>query len=151
MRAGELLFGLVEENGGRAIATNLTVGQSVSIPQGLSHFAQNLGCETAQFLANFPNRDPGTQTELTALLRHPDVTLRGTFLLDDQVLDTIKEAARSQDNPSVEPECAKRCGIEVPGNGGGDGGGDGDGGMLSAPPEPAPTPSSMAAPTQSPM
>ena len=48
----------MEENGegSRVITEDLKEGTSISIAQGLMHFAQNMGCERAQFLANFPHR-----------------------------------------------------------------------------------------------
>jgi oxalate decarboxylase/phosphoglucose isomerase-like protein (cupin superfamily) len=109
--AGELLFGLVEENNGRVITTILKQGTSISIPQGLMHFAQNLGCEAAQFLANFPNRDPGTQTTIANFLRLPPSVIRGTLNVDDATIQALRVGDVSMDNPSIDPVCAKQCGL----------------------------------------
>ena len=116
-RAGELLFGLVEENTGRTIATNVTEGVAVSISQGLMHFAQNLGCEQAQFLANFPHRDPGTQTTASTFFKLPRSVVRGTLGLEDDIIDTIQAAVEQQENPSIDVECARRCGLKYTDNG----------------------------------
>ena len=73
------MFGFVEENGGRVIETNLKEGTAISIPQGLMHFAQNLDCKPAQFLANFPTRDPGVQTTIENFLRLDERVIRSTL------------------------------------------------------------------------
>lgn len=82
----------MEENGRRVIVDDIKEGTSISIPQGLVHFAQNVGCERAQFLANFPTRDPGTLTTFENAVRLPLETLRGTIgWSDDQIQELIDQ------------------------------------------------------------
>lgn len=110
---GTLLFGFGEENGGRPfVGGNVTKGQTVIIPQGLIHFAQNLGCKEAQFIASFPNRDPGTQTTALAFFSLPLETIRATTGLSDNEIKKIQTSVKAQKNPSLDFECAKRCGIK---------------------------------------
>ncbi|KAL3686822.1 hypothetical protein R1sor_013131 [Riccia sorocarpa] len=110
---GKLLFGFAEENGGRSfIGGNVTKGQTVIIPQGLIHFAQNLDCKEAQFIATFPNRDPGTQTTASTFFNLPLSTIRGTTGLSDEQIKKIQASVAANRNPSVDRECAKRCGLK---------------------------------------
>ena len=109
-----MLIGLVEENGGRAITTTLTKGEAFTIPQGLMHFQQNLGCEPVQFLGSFPSRDPGTQTLMPSFVMLPDIVIAAMTNLDPDMVTALKERVMSQNNPSIDVACAKRCGITVP-------------------------------------
>lgn len=110
---GELLFGFAEENGGRHfIGGNVTKGQTVIIPQGLIHFAQNLGCKEAQFIASFPHRDPGTQTTAVAFFNLPVGTIRATTGLSDSEIKKILKLVSDNKNPSLDKVCAKKCGIK---------------------------------------
>jgi len=110
---GELFFGFVEENGGRSfIGGNVKNGQTVIVPQGLIHFAQNLGCKEAQFIASFPHRDPGTQTTAPAFFNLPIGTIRATTGLSDSEIKKILASVSKNPNPSLDKVCAKRCGIK---------------------------------------
>ncbi|KAL3158143.1 hypothetical protein ABBQ32_011738 [Trebouxia sp. C0010 RCD-2024] len=121
---GELLFGFIEENpnqagtvGGRFINATLTAGQTVIVPQGLIHFAQNLQCEPAQFIASFPTSDPGTVSVAEAFFtKLPLATLRATLGIDDAVIQAIvaKVGSVSQANPSVDLTCLANCGMSAP-------------------------------------
>lgn len=110
---GELFFGFAEENGGRAfIGGNVTKGQTVIIPQGLMHFAQNLGCKEGQFIASFPHRDPGTQTTASTFFKLPIGAIRATTGLSDSEIKKIMKKVEANKNPSLDEECAKRCGMK---------------------------------------
>ncbi|XP_024366024.1 uncharacterized protein [Physcomitrium patens] len=110
---GELLFGFAEENGGRPfIGGNATKGQTVIVPQGVIHFAQNLRCKQAQFIASFPNRDPGTQTTASTFFRLPLSAIRATTGLSEKEIQKIMKSVAANLNPSLDSECAKRCGIK---------------------------------------
>jgi quercetin dioxygenase-like cupin family protein len=110
---GTLFFGFAEENDGRAfVGGNATVGQTVIVPQGLIHFAQNLGCKEAQFIATFPNRDPGTQTTAATFFKLPIQTIRATTGLSDKEILAIQASIQANPNPSLDKVCAKRCGIK---------------------------------------
>ncbi|XP_024366967.1 uncharacterized protein [Physcomitrium patens] len=107
---GELLFGFAEENGGRPfIGGNATKGQTVIVPQGVIHFAQNLGCKQAQFIASFPNRDPGTQTTASTFFRLPLSAIRATTGLSEKEIQKIMKSVSGNVNPSLDLVCAKRC------------------------------------------
>jgi hypothetical protein len=79
---------------------------------GLIHFAQNLGCKEAQFIASFPNRDPGTQTTALNFFGLPLETIRGTTGLSDKEIKKIQASVKANKNPSLDSECAKRCGLK---------------------------------------
>jgi oxalate decarboxylase/phosphoglucose isomerase-like protein (cupin superfamily) len=112
MHAGEILFGVVEENGGREVSSTLKPGQSVNVPKGLIHFEQNLGCDQAQFIAFFPHRDPGTQTTISSFFKLPKSAIRQTLGVDDAAIEQLRKAVEATPDLSIDPECAKRCGIK---------------------------------------
>jgi hypothetical protein len=108
-----MLFGLVEENGAdsRNVTATLGVNNSFTIPLGLLHFAQNNGCEEAQYLANYNHRDPGTLTTHSSFLRIPNSVVRGSLNVDDAMIEALRAAAAAVKNPGVDPVCAKKCGL----------------------------------------
>ncbi|CEM29301.1 unnamed protein product [Vitrella brassicaformis CCMP3155] len=109
---GPIFFGFLEENGGRFISADIEENQSIVIPQGLIHFAQNRGCDTVQFLANFDNRDPGVLTIASNFFTLPIDTLRGTLEgLDDETISRVAQIAKNAANPSRDPACAHACGL----------------------------------------
>jgi hypothetical protein len=75
------------------------------------HFAHNRGCKRAQFLANFPNRDPGTQTTALNFFMLPDDTLSATLGISVANVQRVKKAAVANRNPSRDLDCLKRCGL----------------------------------------
>ena len=84
---------------------------------GLIHFAQNLQCEPAQFIASFPTSDPGTSIVAEAFFtKLPEFTLRGTLGLDDASIQDIvsKVSSMSQANPSLDLQCLTNCGLSAP-------------------------------------
>jgi len=100
---GTLFFGFAEENGGRSfVGGNATEGQTVIVPQGVIHFAQNLGCKEAQFIATFPNRDPGTQTTASTFFNLPIQTIRATTGLSDEEIRAIQASVQANPNPSLD-------------------------------------------------
>ncbi len=108
---GGFLTGFLEENGGRYIENNITVGQAVVFPQGLVHFVQNLGCQNATFLAMYSDEDAGGLTISTRLF---DITnqqvLTSTFNQAESVINSIRSTIRSTPAAGV-GECRKRCGL----------------------------------------
>lgn len=80
---------------------------------GLIHFAQNLECEEAQFIASFPNRDPGTVTTARTFFEVlPLSAIRATTGLTDSQIATIQASITANPNPSIDKTCAQRCGIK---------------------------------------
>jgi hypothetical protein len=79
---------------------------------GLIHFAQNLECEEGQFIASFPNRDPGTVTTALSFFNLPESAIRATTGLTDSQIRTIKASVLANPHPSLDQACAKRCGIK---------------------------------------
>ena len=74
-----LRSGLLEENGGRSLVSDVSAGQVVFYPQGLVHYQQNLGCETAVLLTTFSSDDPGFVEESVRLGELPVEALASTF------------------------------------------------------------------------
>lgn len=84
---------------------------------GLIHYAQNLQCKPAQFIASFPTSDPGTVTVASAFFgKLPEFTLRATLGLDDDIIQAIVTKVKSvtQANPSLDLACLSSCNISVP-------------------------------------
>jgi oxalate decarboxylase/phosphoglucose isomerase-like protein (cupin superfamily) len=112
MHAGEILVGVVEENGGREVSSILKPGQSVNVPMGLMHFLQNLGCDQAQFIAFFSHRDPGSQITMSNFFKLPKSAIRQTLGVDDAAIEQLRKAVEATPNLSIDPECAQRCGMK---------------------------------------
>lgn len=56
----DLRVGFVEEFGGDgAVVNDLSKGDLSFVPQGLVHYQQNLGCESATILMSLNSDDPG--------------------------------------------------------------------------------------------
>lgn len=108
---GQLTFGFMEENGGRQNITFFAeAGQSFVFPQGLMHYAMNLNCEPAAFIATFPDLDAGTQTIASNFFAFPDYVLKATLNgLDDDTLNKVIAAAKNTANPSADQACLARC------------------------------------------
>nr|PNR26622.1 hypothetical protein PHYPA_030103 [Physcomitrium patens] len=66
----------------------------------------------AQFIASFPNRDPGTQTTASTFFRLPLSAIRATTGLSEKEIQKIMKSVAANLNPSLDSECAKRCGIK---------------------------------------
>ena len=110
--SGEVTVGFHEENGGRVLVNNVTVGTAAVVPQGLIHWVQNNGCEPARYTASFPNKDAGTSTLMPQVAELPDTVLRGTLSsVPADVLASLLKALRAPPiAPSADPECVARCG-----------------------------------------
>lgn len=115
---GKIQFGFVEENGGegnKLVVLDALPGQVVHIPQGVLHFSHNLQCEPAAFIANFGNRDPGTQTWWTSLLAIPTPHLAAaTNIADNQetaehIINGWKKRKTVTAPATGGAECMKRC------------------------------------------
>jgi oxalate decarboxylase/phosphoglucose isomerase-like protein (cupin superfamily) len=108
---GGFLTGFLEENGGRYIENNITVGQAVLFPQGLIHYVQNLGCQNATFLAMYSHEDAGGLTISTRMF---DITnqqaLTSTFNQPESVINQIRASVRPTPASGV-GECRRRCGL----------------------------------------
>ncbi|KAK9812984.1 hypothetical protein WJX72_006803 [[Myrmecia] bisecta] len=107
--AGSILSSVVEENGGRVIPFNSSVGQSVLVPQGLVHYTLNDNCTPSKFISVFNNKDPGVLTAYQNLLRlSPDVLLATT----GQTQAALNAAApKAQAVFVLSPPCLARCGL----------------------------------------
>lgn len=110
MIEGEMLWGLVEENGGREGSAVIKVGQSITFPQGLMHFGQNLSCKQALRIAFFSHRDPGAQSIMPNFFKLPMSAIRQTLGVDGATIDKVSKAVAGP--PGIDPECAKRCGLK---------------------------------------
>ena len=73
-----MTFGMVDENlkdANRLVLRNISQYETIHIPQGLLHFSFNDNCQPAAFLANFGNRDPGTQSTWNSVMQVPSSIL----------------------------------------------------------------------------
>ena len=108
---GSMLVGILEENGGRYIENNVTMGQVAIVPMGLLHYLQNFECTNATFLATFSSEDPGT---LTVAPRLFDITnnqvLTSTFNQTESVIESMRASVRPSPSGGV-GECRRRCGL----------------------------------------
>ena len=97
----------------RSLKPNLEVNLIRCQFAGLIHFAQNLNCEEAQFIASFPNRDPGTVTTASTFFGNlPMSAITATTGLSESEVKKIQASIKANPNPSLDHACAKRCGIK---------------------------------------
>lgn len=110
---GQLEFGMVEENAGKnkLVQVTLRQGQTIHIPQGLMHFSYNTGCQPAQFLANFGERDPGTQTIWHSLVKIPDAALNAATGIPESMWKSLKTYPLAIAPTTGGEECMKKCGL----------------------------------------
>ncbi|KAJ7235626.1 RmlC-like cupin domain-containing protein [Mycena haematopus] len=103
--------GMITENGGRFIMTDLEPGQMTIFPQGSIHFQLNEGCSPAVFVSGFNSEDPGAlQIAQRFLGLSPDIV--AATLGDIGVEEVMGLEAMIPDNVSLgADECLKRCGI----------------------------------------
>jgi len=111
MLKGSLLVGVLEENGGRYIENNVTIGQVAIVPMGLLHFVQNLGCTNTTFLATFSSEDPGTLTVVPRMFSITNTqVLTSTFNQSESVIESLRASVRPSPSAGV-GECRRRCGL----------------------------------------
>jgi oxalate decarboxylase/phosphoglucose isomerase-like protein (cupin superfamily) len=108
---GSLLVGILEENGGRYIENNVTMGQVAIVPMGLLHYVQNLGCTNTTFLATFSSEDPGTLTVAPRMFTITNTqVLTSTFNQSESVIESLRASVRPAPSAGV-GECRRRCGL----------------------------------------
>lgn len=111
IKGTSLLAGVLEENGGRYIENNVTLGQVAIVPMGLVHYVQNLNCENVTFLATFSSEDPGVLTIAPRLFEITNQqVLTSTFNQPETVIDSIRLSVRPAPSAGV-GECRRRCGL----------------------------------------
>lgn len=110
---GQIQFAFVEENQGNNVLRNVTLkeGQTIHIPAGLIHYSQNLGCSPAQFLANFPNRDPGVQTTWASLMSIPNYVLNSATGIPEAAFEALRQYPLAIAPTTGGEECLKKCGL----------------------------------------
>ncbi|KAJ7671290.1 RmlC-like cupin domain-containing protein [Mycena polygramma] len=108
---GTISTGLITENGGRFIMTELKPGGMTLFQKGSIHFQANTGCEPALFVSSFNAEDPGVlQAGQRFLGLSPDIvaaTLGDIGVEQVEGLDEIIPDSIAQGTD----ECLKRCGI----------------------------------------
>ena len=88
------MFGMVDENSKDAnqlILRNLSQYDTIHIPQGIMHFSFNDNCEEAAFLANFGDRDPGTQSTWNSLMQIPAPILQLSTGISEAQFNAFKQ------------------------------------------------------------
>jgi len=111
---GAIQFGMVEENAGNneLVLRNFTQNETIHIPQGILHFSYNPNCEPAAFLANFPNRDPGTQTIWGSMMRIPNRILNSATGIPEATFASLKTRYPLVTTPGTGGEaCLAKCNL----------------------------------------
>ncbi|KAK9816637.1 hypothetical protein WJX72_003110 [[Myrmecia] bisecta] len=95
---GTINFGIVEENenGARLVVRNMTQNTTFHVPRGLLHYSHNLDCKPAAFIANFNNKDPGTQDGMA-----PGPSMQDGVAMHDGV--AVQSASAQAAAPSPAP------------------------------------------------
>ncbi|KAJ6560730.1 RmlC-like cupin domain-containing protein [Mycena sp. CBHHK59/15] len=111
---GTIRTGMITENGGRFIMTELPPGSMTVFPMGSIHFQANEGCDPAMFVASFNSEDPGAlQIAQRFLGLPPDII--GITLGDIGVEEIAGVEAQIPDNVAAGTDaCLKRCHLTRP-------------------------------------
>ncbi|KAK9836900.1 hypothetical protein WJX74_010720 [Apatococcus lobatus] len=113
---GKIMFGMVDENlneANKLILRNLSQYDTIHIPQGLLHFSFNDNCEEAAFLANFGNRDPGTQSIWNSIMQVPSSILQLSTGIPEALFNLYKHLPLIEAPGTGGEECLKRCGLDL--------------------------------------
>lgn len=113
---GSIEFGMVEENAGRnrLVMESITQNTTIHIPQGLLHFSFNPNCEPAAFLANFGDRDPGTQSMWNSMMRVPTHILNAANGIPENIINRLKQYPLVTAPGTGGEECIARCSQQIP-------------------------------------
>ena len=85
--------------------------QPPSFSPGLLHFAYNNECTPASFIANFGNKDPGTQVMYNSLMHVPSHILQAATGLPLEDVQLLKAQYLLTSPATGGDECLKRCGL----------------------------------------
>lgn len=116
-RASEILYvingsrlftAFVEENGGRVIENEIREGETTVFPQGLMHYQQNLGCETANYISGLNHEDPGVVTISTAFFRFNNEALSSSLFTTSAETEYLRQGIPANPAMGIE-ECLQRC------------------------------------------
>lgn len=75
-KGSKLRVAFAEENSGRTLINDISVGQVTFFPQGLIHYQQNLGCDRAEYISALNSEDPGVVTISTRTFTLPKEALQ---------------------------------------------------------------------------
>ncbi|KAJ6461263.1 hypothetical protein C8R47DRAFT_1080683 [Mycena vitilis] len=111
---GTIRTGMITENGGRFIMTELPAGSMTIFPMGSVHFQVNDGCEPLEFVAAFNNEDPGVLQMAQRLFGLTPDIVAATFG-DLGVEEVHGLESIIPDNIAIATDdCLKRCGLTRP-------------------------------------
>lgn len=114
MTYGKIQFGVIEENtaaGNTLTLKTIKQGQTIHVAQGLMHFSLNQGCSPAQFLANFGERDPGTQTTWGSFIQIPAPALHSATGIPESTWKALKKYKLAIAPTTGGEACLKKCGL----------------------------------------
>ncbi|CAF1511570.1 unnamed protein product, partial [Didymodactylos carnosus] len=109
---GDFQTGFFQENGGKFVGHIVREGQVSVFPQGAIHFEQNMGCETAMFVAAFDHEDPGTLTIADGFFSLPTDILAASLggISEDDVMRLGSNLPKNAGFGTE--ECLIRCGLK---------------------------------------
>ncbi|KAF7338704.1 RmlC-like cupin [Mycena sanguinolenta] len=111
---GTIRTGMITENGGRFIMTELPPGSMTIFPKGSVHFQVNDGCDPLLFVSSFNSEDPGVLSIAQRFLGlPPDIV--GATLGGLGVEEVAGLESQIPDNVAIGTDaCLKRCGLTRP-------------------------------------
>ncbi|KAK9835419.1 hypothetical protein WJX81_008222 [Elliptochloris bilobata] len=110
--ASNLSVGFVTNNG-TAVTNYISTGASTLFPQGLIHYQQNLGCNTATYTISYNSENPGTQVVVPALSKLP--VFGASLGLDaNSSKSAMSSVPAAPFVDSSDPLCVARCKLSGP-------------------------------------
>jgi len=109
---GDFQTGFYQENGAKFVGHIVREGQVSVFPKGAIHFEQNMGCETAMFVAAFDHEDPGTLTIADGIFSLPtDILAASLGGVSEDVVTRLGSNLPRNAGFGTE-ECLIRCGLK---------------------------------------
>eukprot|EP00181_Compsopogon_caeruleus_P000205 CAMPEP_0184689236 /NCGR_PEP_ID=MMETSP0312-20130426/30545_1 /TAXON_ID=31354 /ORGANISM="Compsopogon coeruleus, Strain SAG 36.94" /LENGTH=197 /DNA_ID=CAMNT_0027146565 /DNA_START=239 /DNA_END=833 /DNA_ORIENTATION=+ len=97
---GTLQVCFAEENGGVTICNLIRQGEATFFPQGTIHSQQNVGHQTAEFLAVLTSSNPGTLTVSSRFFSLPDSVLSAALNLPAANTNSIRNGIPANPVPA---------------------------------------------------
>eukprot|EP00884_Botryococcus_braunii_P015712 jgi/Botrbrau1/2824/Bobra.0125s0033.1 len=101
IKGSRMVAAFVVEDASREVVNELSSGASAVFPQGLIHYQQNLGCETAEYVISYNAESPGTQVTFKSLAK----TAMGTLLNATAATKYVQGAFVT----NSDADCVARC------------------------------------------
>ena len=107
-KGNNILVGFVEEDGGRLVLNKMKKGDATLFETGLIQFIANQGCDDAEIISGYSNKDPGYVQVALNSFKFPANIIAGSFGMTEEYVERIKKSGIPF-TPVQSEECLRRC------------------------------------------